>query len=141
MVGASDAKGETIKDRPIYPWDLTASIYKLLGIDYLGKLPHPQGCGVASLSPLAGGGVKSGGSLDGDHVGRLERRRPVLREMIARMSMHTRSFDLLRALVVPAVLASPLCGPSLADAQPPPARHQVYLSGRRAKGKVRGRDR
>lgn len=63
VVGASDAKGETIKDRPIYPWDLTASIYKQLGIDYMGKLPHPQGCGVACLSPLAGGGVKSGGLL------------------------------------------------------------------------------
>ena len=35
------------------------------------------------------------------------------------MSMHTRSSDLLRALVVPAVLAFPLLGPSLVDAQPP----------------------
>jgi hypothetical protein len=35
------------------------------------------------------------------------------------MSMHTRSSDLLRALVVPAVLALPLWGPSLVDAEPP----------------------
>ena len=63
VVGASDAKGETIKDRWVYPWDLTASIYKLLGIDYMGKLPHPQGCGVAYLNPLATGEVPSGGLL------------------------------------------------------------------------------
>jgi hypothetical protein len=35
------------------------------------------------------------------------------------MSMHTRSSDLLRALVVPAVLAFPFLAPSRADAQPP----------------------
>ncbi len=35
------------------------------------------------------------------------------------MSMHTRSFDFLRTLVVPAVLAFPLLGPSPVDAQPP----------------------
>ena len=63
VVGASDAKGETIKDRPVYAWDLTASIYKLLGIDYMGKLPHPQDCGAAYISPLATGEVKSGGLL------------------------------------------------------------------------------
>jgi len=63
VVGASDDKGETIKDRWVYPWDLTASIYTLLGIDCMGKLPHPQNCGVAYLSPLATGQVPSGGLL------------------------------------------------------------------------------
>jgi hypothetical protein len=63
VVGSSDAKGETIKDRPVYPWDLAASIYQLLGIDYMGKLPHPQDCGAAYISPLAAGEVKSGGLL------------------------------------------------------------------------------
>jgi uncharacterized protein (DUF1501 family) len=63
VVGASDEKGETIKDRKVYPWDLTSSIYKLLGIDYMGKLPHPQDCGVAYISPLATGQVPSGGIL------------------------------------------------------------------------------
>ncbi len=63
VVGASDAKGERIQDRWVYPWDLTASIYNLMGIDYLGKLPHPQDCGVAYVSPLATGQVPSGGLL------------------------------------------------------------------------------
>ena len=63
VVGASDEKGETIKDRKVYPWDLTSSIYKQLGIDYRDKLPHPQDCGVAYISPLATGQVPSGGIL------------------------------------------------------------------------------
>ncbi len=63
VVGASNEKGESIKDRWVYPWDLTASIYKLLGIDYMGKLPHPQDCGVAYINPLATGQVPSGGLL------------------------------------------------------------------------------
>jgi hypothetical protein len=29
VVGASDARGETVKDRPVYPCDLIGSIYKL----------------------------------------------------------------------------------------------------------------
>jgi uncharacterized protein (DUF1501 family) len=62
VVGASDFRGEQVKDRPIYPWDLSASMYQLLGIDPLGKLPHPQGC-VAYVTPLASGEVPSGGIL------------------------------------------------------------------------------
>ena len=62
VVGASDEKGERVKDRPVYPWDLTASMYKLLGIDYTGRLPHPQGC-VAYVSPLANGSLQGGGLL------------------------------------------------------------------------------
>src|ERR1039457_689339 len=62
VIGSTDGRGETIRDRPVYPWDLSASIYKLLGIDPQGRLPHPQGC-VAYVSPLAGGNVQSGGLL------------------------------------------------------------------------------
>jgi hypothetical protein len=62
VVGSSDEKGEHPKSRPLYPWDLTASIYKLLGIDANEKLPHPQGC-VAYVTPLATGSVPSGGLL------------------------------------------------------------------------------
>jgi uncharacterized protein (DUF1501 family) len=62
VVGSTDARGENVKDRPVYPWDLAASIYKLLGIDPQGKLPHPQGC-VAYVSPGAAGGAPSGGLL------------------------------------------------------------------------------
>jgi hypothetical protein len=62
VVGASDARGEKVKERPVYPWDLTASIYQLLGIDPAGRLPHPHGC-VAYVSPIASGEVQSGGLL------------------------------------------------------------------------------
>jgi len=62
VVGSSDAKGEQPKERPIYPWDLTASMYKLLGIEPTERLPHPQGC-VAYVTPLASGTVTSGGLL------------------------------------------------------------------------------
>ena len=43
VVGASDAKGEEVKDRPVYPGDLIGSMYELLGIDPASTLPHPQG--------------------------------------------------------------------------------------------------
>ena len=62
VIGASDGTGENVKERPVYPWDLSASIYKLLGIDPNGRLPHPQGC-AACVSPLASGQVRSGGLL------------------------------------------------------------------------------
>ncbi len=63
VIGSSDAKGEFPKTRPTYPWDLVASIYRLMGIDPVGKLPHPQGC-VAYLTPLATGSVPTGGLLN-----------------------------------------------------------------------------
>ena len=43
VVGASDARGEEVKDRPVYPVDLIGSMYELLGIDPDAKLPHPLG--------------------------------------------------------------------------------------------------
>jgi hypothetical protein len=43
VVGASDAKGEQVKDRPVYPGDVIGSMYELLGIDGNARLPHPQG--------------------------------------------------------------------------------------------------
>ena len=55
-------KGEFPKERPVHPWDLAASMYKLLGIEPNEKLPHPQGC-VAYVTPLASGKVPSGGLL------------------------------------------------------------------------------
>jgi len=62
VVGASDAKAETVKDRPVYPVDLIASMYELLGIDPDGKLPHPQGLNVR-VTPSASDDVKTGGRL------------------------------------------------------------------------------
>lgn len=62
VVGATDAKGENPSERTLYPWDLSASMYTLLGIDPVGKLPHPHGC-VAYVTPVASGGMQSGGLL------------------------------------------------------------------------------
>ena len=58
----------------MYPWDLTSSIYTLLGINPTDRLPHPQGC-VAYVTPPSKGDRPTGGLLrrscsDGD-VGRL----------------------------------------------------------------------
>lgn len=62
VVGASDDKGEHPKERPVYPWDLTSSIYTLLGINPTDRLPHPQGC-VAYVTPPSKGDRPSGGLL------------------------------------------------------------------------------
>jgi uncharacterized protein (DUF1501 family) len=62
VVGSSDAKGEEVKDRPVYPADLIASLYELLGIAPDTKLPHPEGLPVKVL-PSASDGVKMAGRL------------------------------------------------------------------------------
>jgi uncharacterized protein (DUF1501 family) len=62
VVGASDEKAETVKDRPVYPVDLLGSIYQLAGIDASSKLPHPLGL-EARVLPDASEGAKSGGLL------------------------------------------------------------------------------
>ena len=62
VVGASDAKGETVKERPVYPCDLIGSMYELLGIDPEGTLPHPQGLSVR-ITPAPDEGVPTGGRL------------------------------------------------------------------------------
>ena len=62
VVGASDAHGEEVKERPVYPCDLIASIYDRLGIDTNAKLPHPEGLDVL-VSPTAAEGVPSAGRL------------------------------------------------------------------------------
>jgi hypothetical protein len=62
VVGATDAKGEEVRDRPVYPVDLISSMYQLLGIDPQATLPHPQGLTVRAM-PLNEEGVKSGGLL------------------------------------------------------------------------------
>jgi Protein of unknown function (DUF1501) len=62
VVGASDARGEEVKERPVYPVDLIASMYDLLGIDGNAKLPNPQGLDLRVL-PATADGVKSTGKL------------------------------------------------------------------------------
>jgi len=43
VLGASDARGEAVKDRPVSPAELLATLYSLMGIDPNGSLPHPSG--------------------------------------------------------------------------------------------------
>jgi uncharacterized protein (DUF1501 family) len=62
VVGASDAKAEDVKDRPVYPVDLLGSIYQLAGINASARLPHPMGL-EAHVLPSAAEGVKSTGLL------------------------------------------------------------------------------
>jgi len=62
VVGASDDKGQEVLDRPVYPWDLIASIYLLLGIDPEAPLPNDKGLNVKVL-PSEGTGQMRGGVL------------------------------------------------------------------------------
>ena len=62
VVGASSAKGEEVKDRPVYPCDLIGSVYELLGIAADSKLPHPQGLDVR-VTPGPDDGVAMAGRL------------------------------------------------------------------------------
>ena len=62
VVGASDARGEQVADRPVYPVDLIGSIYSLMGIDPEGKMPNPMGLDIPVL-PTAEAKVPRGGLL------------------------------------------------------------------------------
>jgi hypothetical protein len=61
VIGSTDAKGEQVASRPVYPWDLHRSMYELLGIDPDGTLPHPTQ--TVKISPSASDGVPIGGRL------------------------------------------------------------------------------
>jgi uncharacterized protein (DUF1501 family) len=54
VVGSTDARGEQVRDRPVYPADVIGSIYQLLGIDPDSKLPNPQGLDVPVMPAGAG---------------------------------------------------------------------------------------
>lgn len=54
IVGASDDKGVAVKDRPVYPEELLASLYHQLGIDPAGALPNPKGLDL-KVMPLGEG--------------------------------------------------------------------------------------
>lgn len=64
IVGASDDKAETVKDRPVYPVDLLGSIYHLAGIDANARLPHPLGLEAHVLPKPDDNKVKSAGLLE-----------------------------------------------------------------------------
>ncbi|MBM3859255.1 MAG: DUF1501 domain-containing protein [Verrucomicrobia bacterium] len=63
VVGASDEKGEKVKERPVYPSDLLGSMYLLAGIDAKAKLPHPWGLDAYVLD-TENEGMKSAGLLE-----------------------------------------------------------------------------
>jgi hypothetical protein len=62
VIGASDAKGEEVKDRLVYPVDLIGSIYAQMGIAPTTKLPNPEGL-PTFVMPVAADGIKSAGLL------------------------------------------------------------------------------
>jgi hypothetical protein len=60
VVGASDARGEEVVERPVYPQDLIGSIYELLGIDPDGALPNPLGLDIKVMPSAKDGGKGTG---------------------------------------------------------------------------------
>ena len=62
VVGSSDARGEEVKGRPVYPMDLISSIYTQLGIDLHASLPHPLGQSVF-VAPSKEENVRTAGML------------------------------------------------------------------------------
>jgi uncharacterized protein (DUF1501 family) len=62
VVGATDARGQEVEERPVYPCDLIGSICHLLGVDPAASLPNPQGLDVRVM-PTAAEGVSTGGLL------------------------------------------------------------------------------
>lgn len=62
VVGESTPKGQEVKDRPVYPSDLIATMYELLGIDPEAGLPHPMNEFVRAI-PGPDEGLKMAGRL------------------------------------------------------------------------------
>ena len=59
VVGASNETGSEVAERPVYPPDLLASMYQLLGIDPEGPMPNPRNLDVKVMPAPE----KSGGRL------------------------------------------------------------------------------
>jgi uncharacterized protein (DUF1501 family) len=55
VVGASDAKGEKVAERPVTPPDLLGSILELLGIDPDAPMPNSRGLDVKVMPAIANG--------------------------------------------------------------------------------------
>jgi len=62
IVGTTDAKGENVLDRKVYPADLWASVYTLMGIDPKGTVTHPS-LGEIPVLPSYGVKEQSNGML------------------------------------------------------------------------------
>ena len=61
-VGATDATGENVVERPVHPWDLVGTFYELLGVDPEATLRHPLGMAVPVV-PSGATVEASGGRL------------------------------------------------------------------------------
>jgi uncharacterized protein (DUF1501 family) len=62
VVGASDPRGEEVKERPVSPADVVASIFEQMGFDLEMKLPNPDGLDI-TLAPPATAGLRTNGRL------------------------------------------------------------------------------
>lgn len=62
VIGSTDAKGEEVRERPIYPWDLLGTMYQQLGIDPDTSFPR-MGDPAVRLTQQPGPGVQFGGRL------------------------------------------------------------------------------
>ena len=60
VVGKTDKTGENILERKVYPADLIGTIYKLMGIDPYGTLPHPIEGNLPMLPSLGKSGQSNG---------------------------------------------------------------------------------
>ncbi len=63
VIGKSDARGETVADRPVYPADVLGSMYELMGIDPEGDLPNPHGQEMKIMPEKPADGSPRGGRL------------------------------------------------------------------------------
>lgn len=63
VIGATNATGEEVTERPVYPADVIGSIYRQMGIPADASLPHPQGV-PTNVVPDESEGVPMGGLLD-----------------------------------------------------------------------------
>ncbi|MCB1233789.1 MAG: DUF1501 domain-containing protein, partial [Verrucomicrobiae bacterium] len=62
VLGATNATGEEVAERPVYPADVIGSIYGQMGIPADSPLPHPQGV-PTNVVPGESEGVPMGGLL------------------------------------------------------------------------------
>lgn len=60
VIGETDAKGEKVIKRPVYPADLIGTVYQLMGIDPHSTLPHPLYQTVPILPSLGKPGQSEG---------------------------------------------------------------------------------